>query len=313
MNYAYGKPSEKQQRNCPTCGFIFTNNGSFCPECGAKRVCSDEQAPIKKDKYKSKNRKTTLIIGLCIVLCIISYFIFQTIIKPAVTYNNAMSLIEDQQYKAAIDQLNELGDYKDSEEKQAKYQLLLINQASVGDVVTFGSYNQDKIKYNLNELIEWRVVTKEGDKVLLLSNSSLDRQPYNNTSSDTTWETCSLRLWLNDIFLNSAFSTEQQSLIAMSNLTNANNPKYATNGGNNTQDKVFVLSVVEVEKYSLYTKDWTPSSGSNGWRLRTPGKYGSYAATVYNYDEYIDYFEYSSTTEPYPIRPAIWVYMNANV
>ncbi len=88
-----------------------------------------------------------------------------------------------------------------------------------------------------------------GDKKLLLSKYALDCQPYNTNFEETCWEKCSIRAWLNNQFLNQAFSEDEKSQILLSEVSADKNPEFDTNQGNNTQDKIFLLSVLESQKY----------------------------------------------------------------
>nr|MCR5341287.1 DUF6273 domain-containing protein [Saccharofermentans sp.] len=110
-----------------------------------------------------------------------------------------------------------------------------------GDIVTFGKYEQDNNKSNGKEDIEWIVLAREGNKVLVLSRYALACKPYNNKKADVTWETCSLRKWLNEDFFESAFDEEDKSCIVKTNVTADKNPEYETSQGNPTTDNVFLL------------------------------------------------------------------------
>ena len=115
------------------------------------------------------------------------------------------------------------------------------NSLSVGYIIKFGNYyiNDSKNK----EPIEWRVLEVSNDRALLITKDAIDRKPYNNELRDITWEECSLRQWLNYEFINQAFSKEEQNEIILTNISNPNNARYGTRGGNNTQDKIFLLSI----------------------------------------------------------------------
>ena len=80
---------------------------------------------------------------------------------------------------------------------------------TVGNVVTFGHYEQDADESNGPEPIEWIVLDVQDGKALLLSKYVLDAKPYYTEGTDITWETCTLRTWLNNYFLNNASSQEQ--------------------------------------------------------------------------------------------------------
>ena len=84
----------------------------------------------------------------------------------------------------------------------------------IGDRVFFGEYEQDNNYYNGKEKIEWIVIGRDGNNLKLLSRYALDRQPFNTDWVDITWERCTLREWLNETFLNTAFSYgEQRSIL----------------------------------------------------------------------------------------------------
>ena len=87
--------------------------------------------------------------------------------------------------------------------------------------VTFGHYPQTA-EGNDSTAIEWVVLQKEGNKALLISRYGLDAQPYNAEYTDATWETCTLRTWLNSTFLNKAFTAEEQKAILTTSVINTN-------------------------------------------------------------------------------------------
>lgn len=120
-----------------------------------------------------------------------------------------------------------------------------INEIHVGEHYTFGTYEQDNNKSNGAEPIEWRVLAVEDGKALLITEKLIDCKKYNDTLTAITWETSTLRKWLNDDFFNKSFSIEEQAKIALVTNQNPDNPSYGTKGGNDTQDKIFVLSIDE--------------------------------------------------------------------
>ena len=165
-----------------------------------------------------------------------------------------------------------------------------------GDVVTFGKYEQDNNQSNGKEDIEWIVLARDGNKLLLISRSAIEQMPYNEKSADVTWETCSLRNWLNGSFYESAFDEEDKGYIVNTNVTADKNPEYGTKPGNDTKDNVFLLSISEFEKYFASVKgimcegtEYARSKETNNpaqyfiWWLRTPGKSQDYASQVVYY------------------------------
>ncbi len=146
------------------------------------------------------------------------------------------------------------------------------------------------------------MLSVDGDDAFLLADKNLDCQPYNEEYTDVTWETCTLRQWLNSDFYENAFDSSEQSAVRTTNVVNEDNPEYGTEGGNNTSDKVFLLSIGEVRntaygfpvydtrgaKNTDYAKEcgaWTASSdnyaGNGDWWLRSSGCYSDYASCVY--------------------------------
>ena len=109
-----------------------------------------------------------------------------------------------------------------------------------------------------------------------------------------TWETCTLRSWLNDDFYNKAFDEDEQKLILTTNVSADKNPEYDTDPGKATKDKVFLLSASEALEYfsddsqricepTYYAasvgENATPNSAFCKWWLRTPG-YNIYLAVT---------------------------------
>ena len=169
---------------------------------------------------------------------------------------------------------------------------------SVGDLVYFGTYEQDNQNITKNEQIEWRILDIEDGKALLLSTYILDSMGFNSEYKSVTWENSTIRAWLNNDFYNSAFTSKEQSAIAKSQIINPNNPTWGTNGGNPTTDSVFLLSIQEAEKYF-------PNDDQN---IITTATNYAYQQGCFMYEEYrtyngVSYKQYCSWTvepDPYP-------------
>jgi len=113
----------------------------------------------------------------------------------------------------------------------------------------FGVYEQDNNYNNGPEPIEWEIITENENGILLASRYVLDAKPYHFERTDITWEDCSLRTWLNNDFMNTAFNDYEQSLINEVYLENKDNVLCETDGGNDTIDRVFLLSSEDVFSY----------------------------------------------------------------
>ena len=192
------------------------------------------------------------------------------------------------------------------------------SEFNVGDIVTFGSYEQDN-KTAEKEPIEWIVLDRDGTKLLLLSRYCLDSVAFNSKKGDVKWEDSSLRKWLNTTFLKKAFSATAQSMLVYSTIETEDNPTYGTSGCNDTEDRVFLLSIDEVEMYFAKDTDrradataYADAQGAQvyktgaWWRLRSPGKYDYSVASVYASGK-IAYDGDSAWDSGCAIRPAVWV------
>ncbi len=132
---------------------------------------------------------------------------------------------------------------------EEKYETVSLQEAQPGTLVTLGHYEQDCNMSNGAEEILWQVMERNGDELTLMSLYCLDAAPYNVEYADVTWETSTIRAYLNNDFYSAVFSAEEQEMILTTTVVNSDNPVYGTPGGNDTQDKVYLLSLAEVQKY----------------------------------------------------------------
>lgn len=124
----------------------------------------------------------------------------------------------------------------------------------------------------------WRVMSCKDGRMLLWAVNSLDIRSYNDKEGDTSWETCSLRRWLNNEFYNKAFNDKEKNQILTAHLTGGSNP-WNVSAGNDTDDKVFCLSIDEVKQVNWrilddgkLSSDYARSLGAYPWSwLRSPG------------------------------------------
>ena len=121
----------------------------------------------------------------------------------------------------------------------------------VGGIVEFGHYEQDNNLENGSEPIEWIVLDVQDGKSLLISRYGLDCKPYNRTAADVTWKTSTIRQWIYQDFINTAFSSlDQNAILAVDvdNSQNQGNSEWNTYGGVNCQDRVFLLSYKQADE-----------------------------------------------------------------
>ncbi|MCR5847175.1 MAG: DUF6273 domain-containing protein [Lachnospiraceae bacterium] len=181
-------------------------------------------------------------------------------------------------------------------------QLVTRNEVpKVGDIIKFGKYEQDGNTKNGKEAIEWVVLKVDGKRVFVVSKYALDFQPYDKNSNGVTWETCSLRKWMNDDFKNAAFSSVEQKRIPTVTVKNETNTYYNTPGGKDTKDKIFLLSTSEVKKYIGYNSyDNNFQTGYSQKAIVAPTKYAqkkgalAYTITQHDYDNFLKKRGYKS-------------------
>ena len=248
-------------------------------------------------------------------------------------YNAAIRLYNAGNIIEAYEALIAMNGYRDSAEKANsiynKYKTEKIKIANIGDYIYFGEYEQDNDTSNGKEDICWIVLAKENNQILVISEKALDCKKYHTTDTSVTWETCFIRGWLNETFFNSAFSIDDQAQVKNTTVSADKNPKYTTSAGNSTTDKIFLLSIAEVNKY--FTSDGarmcvpTAYAKANGarpnnsytkgdeavswWWLRSPG--GSqrnavgitYYGSIYNLGICVD-------DNAIGVRPAMWIALN---
>ena len=137
------------------------------------------------------------------------------------------------------------------------------------NTIEFGSYPQyDKngdgnIDWDDATPIKWQILdAADTANVLILADSILDGKKYNEQKKSITWENSDIREWLNSTgmndnegFYNTAFSASQKVFIKDSSVENADNPNDGTDGGDNTTDKVFLLSLDEIKNTSYKFSD----------------------------------------------------------
>ena len=254
-----------------------------------ERERKEEEHRIAVEKAKKKAKKVFIAIASVACVCAVFLILLKTVIIP-------------------------------------KQRINKIKTANVGDIIVFGAYEQDNDTSNGKEDIEWLVLAKEDNKILVISDKALDCKLYNQSRDCVTWETCSSRKWLNNDFINSAFSDDEKAMIPTITVSADKNPEYDTDPGNATQDQVFLLSIVETRKYfassearmcvptayaisnGLYTSGRYSKDGEGTclWWLRSPG-YNQIGAARVNNDGSVDEYGYDVDCDNYAVRPALWI------
>ena len=193
----------------------------------------------------------------------------------------------------------------------------------VNDIITFGTYPQTKYTDEASPLT-WKVLAVEGDKALVITEKVIDQVRFNQKYADVTWADSILRGWLNDEFLNKAFTADEQAKIVATKVSTPDNAKWGTKGGDDTEDKVFALSIEELEQYIPEAADRkakpTGKAEENGvyvytetgycvWWLRSSG-YVQYAASRVNAGGTVSDMIYDDVRAHRGARPVMWIKAN---
>lgn len=198
-----------------------------------------------------------------------------------------ISLAKEGRYKSALGAFADVGYYKDSQERKAEMEKLLIRNSDVGKIVKIGK-------------TFWIILSKEDHRALMIKKLALPAKAYNEDLTNVTWENSSLRGWLNSEYLEETFSDPERNQIMLSDVINEDNTIYGTEGGNDTKDYLFLLSMKEAAEYS----ENLPKVKSNCW-LRSPGSNQSSAAFL-SIGGVVMGYGYEITSEEIKVYPAMW-------
>lgn len=193
----------------------------------------------------------------------------------------------------------------------------------VNDIITFGTYPQTKYTDEVSPL-EWKVLKVEDGKALIITGKVIDQVRFNEKYADATWADSILRGWLNDEFYNKAFTADEKEKILTTAVSTPDNDKWGTKGGEATEDKVFALSIQELEELlpELADRKAEPTgkalengvyvyteTGYSVWWLRSSG-YVQYAGSRVGAGGHIEDKIYDDVRPHRGARPAMWIKTN---
>lgn len=308
-------PFETEEMWYCTCGCI--NKEDDCPRCGcakstifsaydipaitatlnAKKEEERRQTAQREEAEKERKKKIKrikIIIASIVALLIVGLIIFNIIadyIIPESKYQQAIECFENGDYDTGRDILMDMNrNYKDS-------QKLILKYSQKGDTVVIGEY--------AGENIEWLVLAKQGNKLLLISKDALFKHQYSDSknSGGYSWYGSSLRDYLNGSFYRTAFTADEESIILTTKVKDTKQPDYGKVYNYDTNDKLFLLSVDEAKNY--FSSNNARSCGKTYW-LRSVG-WQYYCASQVKYDGSIDTEGANVIDEFYYVRPAMWV------
>ncbi len=229
------------------------------------------------------------------------------------TYDLAAEAFKKEDWTSAFALFCQAGDYKDSRPRAYKAFENLLKKAETGDIIYFGSFEQDKNESNGREAIEWYVL-KFKDYVQLVSVYGLEARRFSDSEQGASWDKSSLREYLNGDFLSSSFALAEQDLISSWGIP-AGKGKSSATWGEDTQDKIYILSADEIKnlfsgesaRKCFACADKERTSPCPYW-VRSPGN-------AKNKVSYVDAKGKTNTSgavateEGYWVRPSLYVWM----
>jgi hypothetical protein len=247
-----GRNSLKRICSNEKCGTVYENSAKFCGKCGrlvvAMQCACGEIFRQKKDgsfdKYCPKCGK----------------------INPLEEHKRQRGVLKKEQEEAIK--------RADIERKRKE----LINGLKTGDIIKFGSYPYEAD--GTEKPIEWIILEKySDDTALLLSRYGLDAVCFDGSSYN--WEKSEIRQWLNNEFYNKAFDEKERINIIESSIE-CEKRGFFGNSTYTVNDKIFLLSIEEAEKYFSSDRDriclLTPYAKTNktktGYPVYTNADYG---------------------------------------
>lgn len=197
----------------------------------------------------------------------------------------------------------------------------------IGGTICFGTYEQDGNPYNGAEPIEWQILEAQGNRLMLITRHGIAGLKYNEQYAKASWDTSTIRAWLNGEFLNSAFTDAERMSIELTWVDNSayqhNRSWTSAKTGENTQDKVFLLSWSEAERYfpgdsaricwmtnAAGTQRYAKAGDQAWWWLRSPGK-SNLGASIVRANGSLSSQHINEPTGA--IRPVIWVMMDTTI
>lgn len=166
---------------------------------------------------------------------------------------------------------------------------------NAGETVELGQWKGNPIR--------WNVLEQQGSRRLLYAEGNLLQKAYNDEFDIMSWEICSLRAWLNDEFISEAFDDAVRAQIPEVEIINKDCEIYRVEGGNDTVDRVFLLSTDEANHYSAVYPKWF--RGQTSW-LRSPGC-SRIDAALLTTGGGVDEKGANIHSTRFGVRPAIWI------
>lgn len=230
--------------------------------------------PVAAKAQKSDKGLGLAFVGVSVVLVMLLITLgICFVLVPYNKYNSAISLKNEGKYEEAVSIFETLDNFKDSKD-QIEY---IHNMLETDNSIHFGMYK--------GESISWEILHTDKDKMLLIAKQPIEELAYNDSLKNVTWETSSIRKWLNDDLLKE-FSKEQKERIL-------------SGVSSEVSDGIFLLSNDEYEQYSMAKntsiEDWWLRTKTDAGMMFVDGKTGE----VNTYGQ--------GVVRALGVRPCVWV------
>jgi len=286
-------------------------------------------------KRKRRRIRAALIAAASAVVCLVGVFLYRSVVAPALTYHKAAKMIESQEKDEAYRLLHGL-DFLDSGDLVYEIARDRLAHAEAGSTVQLGFYPQSSKDAKEKEIVDWIVLGKDGNRLMLISKYALDCLPYESADEiqvSASWGTCLLHRWLNETFLNETFDQGETRLLVRTKPDEDPQESSSRFERGVVGDRVFLLSISEAETYfpTKAERQCLPTRYAIGrgayqssigrtcfWWLRTtvdhmdqtlegiPVENITRAALVGSSGGIVEIGHYMSNRQ-YAVRPVIWV------
>ena len=302
---------------------------------GLLTMCAVWVVYMKKSEGRGRLLKSLIGIALGISLILPmttlpAYELKKTLDMPLKSANNKTEMevvgIQGQEIEELQEQQDMSEDSQMAEEEVESIQVinkekLFTGEVEVGDILVFGEYGYNN-SFEVKDL-QWRVLEKTDTKCLVTTTYVVATERYDYTG-EAVWETSKVREYLNKEFFNDAFNDDEKNCVMDTNLVNTVVTDKGIIGGNDTVDKVFLLTVEDVLKYMPEDRlrrimdtegSSTDAMGYRAWMLRTPipstNEYQQLIAAVGMKGQMVTNSEEGfSVDSELGVRPAMWIDVN---
>ena len=216
-------------------------------------------------------------------------------------YAMGVAYSKAEMYRDAQAAFKKLGNFLDSEQKALEAEMAGLKAAEKGDEVFFGDYR-------------WLVLSHKEDTLRLIVrtvNETDTPELYGHafheggTDQDVTWQTSSLRAWLNGEFLEEHFTDGERACLMPREMAASINEEYGTgypgSDAGEAGDPVTILTAQEAQHFHR-----TLTGVGLNWWLATPGN-SMQAAAFRTAEGQINWYGDNAADNQMAVRPVVQV------